>query len=77
MPLPYGEYEESLYNYKERHALCFKYFIAFLRYIRMIRRSPDSIYKLLMLHMVSILPKITLKFHVKYQLLGTLSGQET
>ena len=48
--------------YKERHSLLLKYLITFLRYIRMIQRASDRILKPRMVHTVSFLPKITLKF---------------
>ena len=48
--------------YKERHSLLLKYLITFLRYVRMIQGASDRILKPRMVHTVSFLPKITLKF---------------
>ena len=61
---------------KERHPLLLECFIPFFRGIRMIRKASGSIYKPVMVNSVPLLTKATLKFHVKYQLLGPLSEQE-
>ena len=57
-------------NYK--HPLLLKCYIVFLRCIRIIGWASNSIYKPLMVHTVSFLPKTNFKFHAKYQILGTL-----
>ena len=44
--------------------------------MRIIARAFDSTYKPVMVNSVPLLTKTTLKFHVKYQLLGPLSEQE-
>ena len=62
--------------YKERHSLLLKCPIIFLRYMRMVRKVPDRLYNPHMVGRVSFLPKITLKFHTEYQVLGTLSALE-
>jgi len=62
--------------YKERCSLLIKCFITFLRYISMGRRAYGRIYNHHMIHTVSFLQKVTLKFYAKYQLLGTLSERE-
>ena len=62
--------------YKERHTLLFKCLITLLRCIRMIRTAFASIYNPHMVHTLSFLPKLTLKFNQKYQLLGTPSVRE-
>ena len=56
---------------KERYTLLLKCFKHFIRCMRMIGRAVDSIYKPRMVHTMSFLLKITLKFHVKCQRLGT------
>ena len=56
---------------KERHPLLLKYFITFLRCIRMISIFSDSILKSVIVHMVSFLLKSTLKIHGKCQSFGT------
>ena len=68
--------ENAMMCYKERHPLLLKCLITFLRYIMMILGAPDRLYNPHMVHTVSFLPKITLIFHHKYQLLGTLSAWE-
>ena len=55
----------------EGHQLLIKCYITFIRFIRMVERASGSIYKPLMIITVSFLLKITLKFHVKCQSLGT------
>ena len=59
-----------------KHTLLLKCIITFLRYMMIVRRAPDSIYKHLMVHMVSFLPKITVKLCAKYQLFDTLSARD-
>ena len=60
-------------SYKEGHSLVLKYFITLPGCIRMFMRAPDSIYVPVIGNAMSFLPNITVNFHVKYQLLGTLS----
>ena len=47
----------------ERHPLLLECFITFPGYIRVIGGASDSIYKHIMVNTISLLPKITLKFH--------------
>ena len=61
---------------KERHPLLLEYFITFISCIRMIGEALDSIYMSLMVNIMSFLPPTTLKLHVNYQILGTLSAQK-
>ena len=61
---------------KKRHPLLFGCSVTFARYMRMIRRAFCRLYKTIMIHTMSLLPKLSLKFHVKYQLLHSLSAQE-
>ena len=61
---------------KERQPLPLEYFIAFVRCIRMTGGALDSIYMSLMVNIMSFLPPTTLKLHVNYQILGTLSAQK-
>ena len=79
--MSYFRYSQHMGNMrmwcKERYPLPIKCIITFLRYIRMVSRSPDWIYNPHMVHMVLFLWKIANKFHAKYQLLGTLSIRET
>ena len=58
---------------KESHPLLLECFITFHRYIWIAREASGIIYKQVMVYTVSFLPKTTLKFHAKYQILGTLS----
>ncbi len=60
----------------ERHTLLLKCFTTFPGYIRMIGGASDSIYKHIMVNTISLLPKITLNFHWKYQHLISLSAQK-
>ena len=48
---------------KERHTLMVECFMTFLGYMWKLRGATDIIYKPLMVHMVSFLPKTTLIFH--------------
>ena len=57
--------------YKERHTLLLKCFMTFLRCRRISGRASDSIWKPVMVNIVSFLLKMTLKFHVKCESLGT------
>ena len=59
-----------------RHPLLINCVIPFLTCMAMTKRASDSIYKPLMANTVSLIPKITLKFHEKYRFLGTLSAQQ-
>ena len=61
--------------YKERHALLLECVITFLRCIRMIRGTSESIYSPPMVYTVSFVAKTNIKFHEIYQILGTLSEQ--
>ena len=58
---------------KERNTLLLKCSITFLRCIELIGRASNSVYKHLVVHTESFLPKITHKFHAKYHISGTLS----
>ena len=59
---------------KEIHPLLLECFITFLRCIKGITDDSDSIYKHLIANTMSFLSKTTLKFHAKYQILGTRSA---
>ena len=50
--------------------------IIFLRYVREVGGTSDSIYKPLIVHIVSILSMSTLKMHTKYHIWGTFPAQE-
>ena len=56
---------------RERHQLLLECLINFLMCIRMIGRASYSIYNPVIANIVLLLPITTLKFHVKYQPLGT------
>ena len=53
-----------------RHPLLINCVIPFLTCMAMTRRASDSICKPLMANTVSLIPKITLKFHEKYRIWG-------
>ena len=61
---------------KERHPLLLDYFIPFLKYIRMVGRANNGLYESLMVHNMSFLPTTNIKFHGKFDILSTLSGQD-
>ena len=67
--------QNVLLCYKERYLLLMKCFMTFLRCIKMVERSSDIIYEPLMVHNVLFLPTMNLKFHAKWQSLGTLSAK--
>ena len=48
---------------KERYLLLMNCFITLLRYIKMVKRTSDSIHDFLIVHNVLFLPMINLKFH--------------
>ena len=60
---------------KERYPLLLKCFIPFLRYTRKVGSLLDSIYKPIVVHAMSFLPRSTLKLQSKCQIWGTLSSQ--
>ena len=60
--------------YKERHPLLLECLMIFLRCIRIVWGASDSIYKPLMVHTVSCLLILSLTFHAKYCVFGTLSA---
>ena len=57
----------------ERHPLLLECVITFLGYTELFGQASDSIYKLLMVNIVSFLPTTNLNFHTKCQISGTLS----
>ena len=61
---------------KDLHILLLECLITILTYRTMFGRAFDSIHKSGMVNTVSLLPNITLKFHVKCQFLGSCSAQE-
>ena len=48
---------------KERYLLLMNCFITLLRYIKMVKRTSDSIHDFIIVHNVLFLPMINLKFH--------------
>ena len=58
------------------HPLLLECFITFLGLISKMRWVSDIIYKLLVVHMVSFLPRLTLKFYTNFQISGILSAWE-
>ena len=66
--------ENGVLCYKERHPLLLKYIITFFRCVRKIRRASDNSFDPLVVHIVSFLPRLTLKLHLKCWILGSLSA---
>ena len=66
-----------LYN-EERPSSLMRWFIAFLICIMKVRGAYDSIYKphMLMVHIVPLLLRMTLKFHAKLPNLGYHTSKE-
>ena len=58
--------------YKERYQLLLGYFTTFCTYLRMIREASSSIYKPLMVHTMSFLPKTNPKFHAMYPIFDNI-----
>ena len=61
---------------KERHPLLLKGFISFLWCIRKTGGAFDNIHKPIIVHIVPFPLRLTLKFHTKWQILGTPSARE-
>ena len=64
-----------LYN-EERHSSLMRWFIAFLICIRKVRGASNSTYKPIMVHIVPLLLRMTLKFHAKLPNLGYHTSKE-
>ena len=62
--------------YKARHPMPMKCFIPFPTCIHNEEGASDSLYKSLIVHMVSFLSRVTLKLHTKYHIWGALSAHD-
>ena len=59
--------------YEEKHSLLMKWFITFFRCIQWMIATSDSLKKLPIAYFMPFLHKLTLKFHTKCQIWGTLA----
>ncbi len=68
-----SQHEKWMLCYNERYTLLLDCFISLLMWIRKLTGASASIYKPLMVHIMSFVPKTTSKIHEIYQNSGSFS----